>query len=642
MTDAATETVDLALDCVTRGWPLFPCQQDKTPKTAHGFKDACLDRARVTAWLIAGDGLGVDCGAAGLVVVDLDVKRSEQNGLHTWARLRQELGFDDSGALEQITPSGGKHLIFSDPTGGRLRNSAGKLGPGIDIRANGGYVLIAPSQAINSDGTTGVYRRRGDWNHAPAPLPDVIVERLLRPDLPRPAQPPSPPRNGHGQHSAYGARALQLEIEALLQTPEGQRNDQLNRAAFCLGQLVAGGELTEDEVEVELTIAAGRVGLTDQEIPRTIRSGLAAGALEPRTAPDQPRLRIVPPPSQRTTADNRTTAAVIDLPETVNERYVVHHFSEVFTPQEPLTWIISGLLPVDTVTMFVGEGGSKKTWAMFDMAVCVATGQDWLGMPTTPAPVLIIDEETGDWWMKNRLSQVGRGHVSTPPETPLHWITLAGFNYFKEQADADELEKLVRVYGAGLIIIDALADIMIGGDENAVQDIQPVFHRLRLVANRTHCAIVVIHHFNKNGSTRGSTAIKGAVDLILTAASTPDSPYINFACEKARNIQPPHFAARANFGLNTFNLTLVPAVNNERYSRAETYVLNYLADHGASDMNTIKGQADSCSESSARQAVFSLAARGKIRRIDAGGKGARATYDLIDNLSNSSRAGDEN
>jgi hypothetical protein len=324
------------------------------------------------------------------------------------------------------------------------------------------------------------------------------------------------------------------------------------------------------------------------------------------------------------------------------ERFIVHHFSEVFTEQEPLKWIISGLVAVETVTLFVGEGGAKKTWAMFDAAICVATGQEWLGMTTCQAPVLIIDEETGDWWMVNRLAKVGRGHAAVPQDAPLHWVTLAGFNYFKSQEDADELERLIREYGAGLVIIDALADIMLGGDENAVQDVQPVMHRLRLVANKTHCAIIVIHHLNKNGGTRGSTAIKGAVDLILTATSTPDSPYINFACEKARNIQPPRFAAMANFGMNTFNLTIVPAVDNDdRYSRAETYVLQFLETHGNSSMDAIKEHADACSESSARQAVYSLASRGKIRRTDSGGKGSRATYNLIDNLPTDGIFGDE-
>jgi len=46
-----------------------------------------------------------------------------------------------------ITPSGGYHFYFQMP-GFNLRNSAGKLGPGLDIRANGGYVLIPPSRAV--------------------------------------------------------------------------------------------------------------------------------------------------------------------------------------------------------------------------------------------------------------------------------------------------------------------------------------------------------------------------------------------------------------------------------------------------------------------------------------------------------------
>jgi hypothetical protein len=67
-------------------------------------------------------------------------------------------------------------------------------------------------------------------------------------------------------------------------TPEGERNDALNRAAFSLGQLIYGGELDAGEVIPQLLKVARYIGLTDTEIEGTIESGITAGSHTPRTA----------------------------------------------------------------------------------------------------------------------------------------------------------------------------------------------------------------------------------------------------------------------------------------------------------------------------------------------------------------------
>lgn len=78
--------------------------------------------------------------------------------------------------------------------------------------------------------------------------------------------------------------------------PEGERNDELNRQAFGLGQLVGGGVASRDVVEAELTAAALRVGLTESETRASIRSGLDAGARDPRGLPSETATDEPPPP----------------------------------------------------------------------------------------------------------------------------------------------------------------------------------------------------------------------------------------------------------------------------------------------------------------------------------------------------------
>jgi hypothetical protein len=92
---------------------------------------------------------------------------------------------------------------------------------------------------------------------------------------------PAPERGA----SRYGLAALRAELADVRAAPLGDRNNRLNRAAFCLGMLTAGGELDPGLVEDELLAAAADVGLGETEARASIRSGLTAGAREPRRHP---------------------------------------------------------------------------------------------------------------------------------------------------------------------------------------------------------------------------------------------------------------------------------------------------------------------------------------------------------------------
>lgn len=85
----------------------------------------------------------------------------------------------------------------------------------------------------------------------------------------------------------YAEAALEDEVKILGSTPTGNRNEQLNRSAFALGQFVAAGVLSETEVIRALSKAAMYAGLEMEEIRATIASGLEAGAKHPREIPEQ-------------------------------------------------------------------------------------------------------------------------------------------------------------------------------------------------------------------------------------------------------------------------------------------------------------------------------------------------------------------
>jgi hypothetical protein len=308
--------------------------------------------------------------------------------------------------------------------------------------------------------------------------------------------------------------------------------------------------------------------------------------------------------------------------------------SDALQPQPPVDWIVDGLISAGSVNIFYGEGGSKKTWALLDMAVCVANGDEWIGFKTCKSNVLIIDEESGRRRIMRRLGDTLRGH-NADDRTPVNVISLAGFDL----GDPDWINQLttqIVVTSSKLIIIDALADVMPGRDENLVKDVQPIFLALRQIAEVLQVAIIIIHHANKSkGDYRGSTAIKGALDLLMQVESEPKSDLITFKTTKARDTEPLDFAALAQFMIAVppgmfWLISSAKPVKKKNYPPGQNYVLRYLLKMGNSPLKDIENNADSCSSATAKKAVYDLVGMNPplVERTDAGGPGVKAEYNL--------------
>ncbi|MEA3276573.1 MAG: bifunctional DNA primase/polymerase [Pseudomonadota bacterium] len=142
------QTLRAALAYAARGHPVFPCGADKRPLTQHGFKDATTDEVRIRAWWAEHPSalIGMPTGdASGLWVLDVDNKNGV-DGAETLYQLERAHG-ELPGTVQALTPTGGQHIYFALPNDGEIRNSAGKLGPGLDVRGSGGYVILPPSRA---------------------------------------------------------------------------------------------------------------------------------------------------------------------------------------------------------------------------------------------------------------------------------------------------------------------------------------------------------------------------------------------------------------------------------------------------------------------------------------------------------------
>ena len=293
------------------GAPVFPLRRDKTPCTAHGFKDGVLGDDAIYALFgrhpdAALIGLATG-GDARLVVVDVD--RGNGKDGFCWPGLEalpQTLAFE--------TPSGGQHRYYRLPPGSPMRCSASVVFDGIDLRADGGYVAQGDS-----------YRRIVDL--PVADLGEAEIALLTRPK----------PITGQiaDLHSIAGSDAAQRVREI----GPGQWHD---RVRDTVGHLVAKG--VSDDVIHSLLAGFTAGGFTEADTRREVQT-MIDGARRKGWAPEAPETRYLP----------------------------IQSASEIFSA-EPPAWLIDGLLPRVGVGLLNGPSGSGKTYVAVDAAMAVANG----------------------------------------------------------------------------------------------------------------------------------------------------------------------------------------------------------------------------------------------------------------------------
>jgi Bifunctional DNA primase/polymerase, N-terminal/AAA domain len=134
------------LSYTEKGWALLPIKQNsKLPLTQNGHKDASKEADQIRKWhsRYPNANWAVATGrASGIFVIDIDVK-NDKNGLDSWKKLKATFS-SLVPTLGAKTPSGGKHYYYAYPKSGTVKSKIEFLA-GMDIKGDGGYVLLAPS-----------------------------------------------------------------------------------------------------------------------------------------------------------------------------------------------------------------------------------------------------------------------------------------------------------------------------------------------------------------------------------------------------------------------------------------------------------------------------------------------------------------
>jgi hypothetical protein len=235
-----------ALELAAQGIPCFPCSTTKSPTTPHGFKDACRDQeaVRVLWERYPGRLVGVPTGESSAVnVLDIDPPAGGDEWYST-----------NHGRLPQTrvhrTRSGGLHLLFRHDAS--IRCSVGRIAPGVDVRACGGYVIWWPAAGLPvlNDALL-------------APWPDWLIWPI-RTQVIRPRQRVVVPDSA----------ALNRLVQLVAAAQPGERNSLTFWAACRAGEMVSSGLFPARTAALVIAEAAIRAGLSPAEAERTAWSGI--------------------------------------------------------------------------------------------------------------------------------------------------------------------------------------------------------------------------------------------------------------------------------------------------------------------------------------------------------------------------------
>jgi len=231
----------------------------KHPYTQQGFKVATTDEAIIRDWWAKWPkaNIGIATGKeSGLVVIDVDPRNGGNESLRQLEEIHGELS---SGLIVQ-TGGGGQHIYFTYPDKGIDLKIDNKLGVGIDIKADGGYVVAPPS--LHASGKE--YRRATSDSHTvvPSPMPEWLTDMILKP------KPETVSLISIIGQIPKGARNTRLTSLAGTMRRRGLGTDELLPSLNAINESRGNPPLAEDEVE-SIARSVSRYPTVDEEPNRT-------------------------------------------------------------------------------------------------------------------------------------------------------------------------------------------------------------------------------------------------------------------------------------------------------------------------------------------------------------------------------------
>lgn len=225
---------------------------------------------------------------------------------------------------------------------------------------------------------------------------------------------------------------------------------------------------------------------------------------------------------------------------------------------QPPKYYIKDILPEEGIMLLFGAPKLGKSWLAKQAAFSIATGKDFLGLPTKQAKVLIVQFEIAIRAYQWRLKTLLQGAYKDLEPSHLYTASPGQMNLDDDEV-FEPFANVIESIHPNVIVLDCL-QACFGGDENSSRDIGEFISNIEKLKARNNAAIILVHHSRKtqagtastSNDARGQSRISGWVDTLCSMNKKPNCVELNFMARQATRELPD---LKINFGTdNTFTI----------------------------------------------------------------------------------------
>lgn len=216
----------------------------------------------------------------------------------------------------------------------------------------------------------------------------------------------------------------------------------------------------------------------------------------------------------------------------VNKHRFAFQQAATYLNREPIRWGIKRVLPRGEVGAIYGESGAGKSFFALDLCMAIALGENWRGHKVTQGKVAYVCAE-GAGGFAYRLRAYAEYHGLVLSEVPLH--VLGDSPNFLEKSDVKDLVVALRALGpVDFVIVDTLAQVTPGANENAGEDMGRAIKHCQSIHKALNAMVILIAHPGKDASKgiRGWSGIKGALDVEILIQRSGDNRQASITKQK--------------------------------------------------------------------------------------------------------------
>jgi 5S rRNA maturation endonuclease (ribonuclease M5) len=221
---------------------------------------------------------------------------------------------------------------------------------------------------------------------------------------------------------------------------------------------------------------------------------------------------------------------------------------DLFRPVPPVKWVVQNALVEGEATLLVADGGTGKSYFALAMALAVADGSPFIDCQVTQGKVIYVDEEGSPDLALQRFAELG---ATDEQRRNIDYLNFAGVDLVKHPNRLKEDALLVK---PRLVVIDSHAKVTRMSEENSNNEMGRVWDDGFLpLARETGAAVLVIHHTNGVGGSRGASQIRNSADQVLTMERQGDGSMKVWPSKQRRLTKPIEFWFR-NIGMGRYEL----------------------------------------------------------------------------------------